>query len=164
MIVFFKKLVPEAVEPTKAPPTDAGFDLVATSAHVDGDGCLVIGSGIATEIPEGYVGLLFPRSSVAKKNIIMSNCVGVIDCHYRGEIMAKFKPTDLFEPKKRQLKKWITGWLLDRFIDHTPALVYGVGDKFAQLVIVKLPEVRMVEAEKLSDTDRGDGGYGSTGR
>lgn len=140
-----KKLSPDAVLPSRAHATDAGFDLVAVSRKVDDDGAVVYGTGLAFEIPEGYVGLVFPRSSVAKKDVILSNCVGVVDSGYRGEVMAKFK-------------------LLDPLIKHDVYHWYDIGDRICQLVIMKLPDVEIVEADELSDSDRGTGGYGSSGR
>lgn len=144
MKVKIKRLVSEAVMPRRAHASDAGWDLVAVSRKVDADGAVVYGTGLAMEIPEGYVGLVFSRSSVAKKDLVLSNCVGVIDSGYRGEVLAKFK-------------------LLDPLIKHDEYHWYNVGDRIAQLVIMRLPEVEMVESEDLSESDRGEGGYGSTG-
>jgi len=137
--VKFKKLCAEAVEPTKAHPTDAGADLTATSKHWDdGKQCWIYGTGIATEIPEGYVGLVFPRSSIRKYALTQCNCVGVIDSCYRGEIMVSYKPIGKGD-------------------------IYDVGDKIAQIIIMPYPEVNYVEVSELSETDRGEGGHGSTG-
>ena len=78
--IKFKKLVETAKMPTKAHPTDAGADLTAVSRKWDEEhGNWIYGTGIATEIPEGYVGLLFPRSSIRKYTLSQRNCVGVID-------------------------------------------------------------------------------------
>lgn len=142
MEVRFKKLHPDAVIPTKAHPTDAGADLTAVSYEINEDTKVITyHTGIAVEIPEGYVGLIFPRSSVYKTGMVLSNCVGVIDSHYRGEILAKFYGvTDTVE-----------GW-------------YFEGFRIAQLVIMPYPEVQYVEADELSETDRGTHGYGSTGK
>lgn len=96
MQIKFKKLSSKAVIPQRAHQTDAGFDLVATSRIFDKDGNATYGTGIAVEIPEGYMGLVFPRSSIAKKDLALSNSVGIIDSGYRGEILAKFKPTLLY--------------------------------------------------------------------
>jgi dUTP pyrophosphatase len=143
MQLKFKKLSEDAVLPVKAHDTDAGLDLTATGITTQINECgqlmLVYHTGLAVEIPDGYVGLLFPRSSVYKKSLAQTNSVGVIDAGYRGEIMAVFKTTT----------------------DVVPA-VYKQGDRFAQLVIVPIPEIEVVEAEELSDSDRGEGGYGST--
>lgn len=143
MVVKVKKLEPSAVVPKKAHADDAGFDLVAVSVNVDKDGAVVYGTGLAFEIPEGYVGLVFPRSSVSKKDLILSNCVGVIDSGYRGEVMAKFK--------------------MFASTPHLVPLGYAVGERFAQMIIMPYPEVEFEDAEELSETDRGHGGYGSTG-
>lgn len=141
MIVKFKKLVPEAVAPTQGTAGAAGFDLVATSKEYD-DFLEVskFGTGIAVEIPQGFVGLIFPRSSVCKTMHRMANAVGVIDSDYRGEISAVFDGT---------------GAAMDD---------YDIGDRIGQLVIVPIPAVEFEEAETLSETARGAGGYGSTGK
>lgn len=149
MKIRFKKLSPNAVIPTKAHPTDAGFDLTATSIKSDIHGALVYGTGIAVEIPDGYVGLVFPRSSIAKKDMILTNSVGVIDSGYRGEIMAKFKPVDRFPTSVKHYDSRIS--------------YYATGDRIAQLIIMPYPEIEFEEADELSDSDRGTGGYGSTG-
>ena len=89
MKINIKKLHPDAVIPRYAKPGDAGMDLTAVDVSSDYS-CLTYKTGLAIEIPEGYVGLLFPRSSVYKTGQQLSNCVGVIDSGYRGEIMMKF--------------------------------------------------------------------------
>ena len=154
MKIKIKKLSESAVIPTKAHASDAGFDLTATSCHIDEFGALVYGTGIAVEIPDGYVGLVFPRSSIAKKDIVLSNCVGVIDSGYRGEIMAKFKPTNSFKEysNRRGICCPIDG------------SIYGIGDRIAQIIIMPIPEVEFDVVSTLSDSDRGNGGYGSTGK
>ena len=140
MKIRFKKLNENAVMPTKAHASDAGFDLTATSRMYDNNNCYVYGCGLAVEIPEGYVGLVFPRSSIANKDLLLSNSVGVIDSGYRGEIMAKFKTVRPFP------------WM------------YKVGERFAQLIIMPIPDIEWEEAEELSDSERGTGGYGSSGK
>lgn len=140
MKIRFKKLNENAVMPTKAHASDAGFDLTATSRMYDDNTCYVYGCGLAVEIPEGYVGLVFPRSSIANKDLLLSNSVGVIDSGYRGEIMAKFKA---FRPFPQ---------------------MYEIGERFAQLIIMPIPDIEWEEAEELSDSERGTGGYGSSGK
>lgn len=140
MKIRFKKLNENAVMPKKAHASDAGFDLTATSLIYDDNCCYVYGCGLAVEIPEGYVGLVFPRSSNATKDLLLSNSVGVIDSGYRGEIMAKFKILRPFPLK------------------------YEIGERFAQLIIMPIPDIEWEEAEELSDSERGAGGYGSSGR
>ena len=142
--IKFKKLVETAKMPTKAHPTDAGADLTAVSREWNNEyGCWNYGSGIATEIPEGYVGLLFPRSSIRKYTLAQCNAVGVIDCHFRGEIMVSYKSTGKLSP------------IMQR--------IYEIGDKIAQLIILPYPEVSYTEVESLSETDRGENGHGSSG-
>jgi dUTP pyrophosphatase len=141
MKIQFKKLVPQAQKPKFGKPGDAGADLVATSIEVRNHNQVVYGTGLAVEIPEGMVGLVFPRSSVRDKDLVMSNSVGVIDSGYRGEIMVTF---NIKNP-----------WLDDN--------VYKVGDRIAQLVIMPVPLVQYTEVEELSETSRGTQGHGSTG-
>lgn len=138
MKVKFKKLHPNAVTPKYAKFGDAGMDLTATSRWNEGSN-VCYGTGIAMEIPQGYVGLVFPRSSVAKKEMLLSNCVGVIDSGYRGEITAKFKTT------------------------NSGSHLYEVGERICQIIILPYPEIEFDEVETLSETERGDGGYGSSG-
>ena len=144
MEIRFKKLDQRAVAPVRANTTDAGYDLVATQITTEINECgqliLVYHTGLALEIPEGYFALLVPRSSVFKKSLTLTNSPGVIDSGYRGEIMAKFRATT----------------------DVIPA-VYKEGERFAQILILPVPEVAFTEAFELSDSERGDGGYGSTG-
>lgn len=142
MKVKFKKLVPEAVIPEYAKVGDAGKDLVATSRTWNDEmQCWIYGTGLAVEIPEGHVGLLFPRSSIRKYGIILTNHVGVIDSGYRGEIMLTFRPA------------MIGG-------EH----IYNVGERIGQLIIIPYPQYESIEAEELSETERGEGGHGSTGK
>ena len=92
MKIKIKKLHNDAVIPQYAKPGDAGMDLTAVDVSAD-LGYLTYKTGIAIQIPEGHVGLLFPRSSIYKTGQTLSNCVGVIDSGYRGEIMMKFTPS-----------------------------------------------------------------------
>lgn len=144
MVVRFKKLSDKAKTPVRAHKTDAGYDLSSSSitTEVGEDAKLVIvyHTDIAVEIPEGYVGLIFPRSSIFKKSLTLTNSVGVIDSGYRGELICKFKTNT----------------------DVVPS-VYKEGERFAQLVIVPYLAVEFEEAEELSEADRGTDGFGSTG-
>lgn len=162
MKVKFKKLSENAVMPKKAHPTDAGFDLVATSRELDDMGNIVYGTGLAVEIPDGYVGLAFPRSSVSKYNLVMANSTGIIDAHFRGEMKFKFKPTlhaweNIDEEGNYEI-------LVGGFHDAEAVTPYAVGDRIAQLIIMPIPEIEFEEADELTVTDRGAGGYGSTGK
>lgn len=160
MQVKFKKLHPNAVIPQKAFPTDFGADLTITTRHIDAEHhCVVYGFGIAVEIPEGHVGLIFPRSSNAKKDLLLSNSVGCIDAHYRGEIMAKYKlHTTHFVDEYGSI-------VCDEDLEHHiyEFETYDIGDRPCQLAILPYPEVEYIEADTLSETDRATGGYGSTG-
>lgn len=155
-VVKVKRLAKEAVMPKRAHSGDAGYDLVAVSRTVDEYGCMVYGTGLAFEIPEGMVGLLFQRSSVAKKGLSLANCVGVLDSGYRGEVTFKFKPSDC-----RFVEIHGGDYMLSS-VYHPEA--YAVGDRIGQLVLVELPNVAMIESDSLGDSERGEGGYGSTGR
>lgn len=135
----FKKLHPEAVLPSYAKPGDAGLDITATSVQVS-DKFVQYGTGISVEIPEGHVGLIFPRSSVTKQDLMLKNSVGVIDAGYRGEIMFRFKSVKPHE------------------------MHYEIGDKIGQLIVLPIPTMNPVFVDDLSDTERGDGGFGSTGK
>ena len=159
MKVKIKRLNSKAVIPTKAHPTDAGFDLVATSRTVDSDHNIVYGTGLAFEIPEGYVGYIFPRSSISRKEVMLTNAVGVIDSGYRGEVTFKFKFAANAYMTKCDADEWIHS-----FLPGMDKKFYDVGDRIGQLIIMPLPEIELEEADELSASDRGTGGYGSTGK
>ena len=140
MNVKIKKLHPDAVIPTYAKAGDAGMDLTAISESWNEDNSMVTyDTGLAIEIPKGHVGLLFPRSSIYKTSLDLTNAVGVLDSGYRGSIMFKF-----------------------RYVEE--GMVYDVGDRVGQLIILPYPEIEFEEVDELSETDRGEGGYGSTGK
>lgn len=142
LTVKFRKLVPEAVTPQYAQDGDAGMDLTATSFRRT-DTFMEYGTGIAVEIPHGHVGLLFPRSSITKapKGFSLKNSVGVIDSNYRGEILVRFEFP---------------------YSNYHRAEMPDIGDKIAQLIIIPYPKVHLEEVQELSDSNRGDGGFGST--
>jgi dUTP pyrophosphatase len=141
MKTYIKKLHPNAVIPTYAKQGDAGMDLVATEIINEEVFQITYGIGLAMEIPEGFVGLIFPRSSIRKTDLSLTNCVGVIDSGYRGELQATFRKERGVVSKK-----------------------YEVGDRIAQIMIIPHPPIEFVEADELSNTERGDGGFGSTGK
>lgn len=154
MEVKIKKLKPNAVIPSYAKIGDAGMDLVATEVIKDTPEQITYGTGIALEIPEGFVGLVFPRSSIRKTGLQLSNSVGVIDSGYRGELQATFN-------------KLFGG---DRFYDETKNTqdtsndFYKVGDRIAQIMILPYPPIEFIETNELSNSERGEGGFGSTGK
>jgi len=135
MKLKIKKLSEDAVCPFYAKYGDAGLDLVATSKQNNGH-YVEYGTSLAVEIPEGYAGFLFPRSSISNTGHMLVNSVGIIDSGYRGEIKARFS------------------W--------TKNNSYKVGDKVAQLVILKLPSVDIEEVAELDASERDEGGFGST--
>jgi dUTP pyrophosphatase len=133
---------PEAKLPLKATIGSAGFDLFAVSEKINiEDRYIEYSFGLSLEIPNGYVGLIFPRSSITKKDILLGNAVGVIDSDFRGEITARFK--NLLPVGARK---------------------YKVGERIAQLVVMKLPdELTIKQVDQLDQTERGASGYGSSG-
>lgn len=141
--VKIKQLSPESVVPTYAKDGDAGMDLTATSKSYDEYGNVVYGTSLAFELPKGYVGLLFPRSSNTKKDLILGNSVGVLDSGYRAEVVFKFKMTCSF----------MEGQGCD----------YEIGDRIGQIIIMPIPQVTFKVVDELSNTDRGVGGFGSSG-
>ncbi len=142
MIIPFKKVHPAASIPQRGSEWAAGFDLVAVDCSFDTDNQVYIyRTGLAVEIPRGYVGLLFPRSSIFRASLTMSNSVGVIDPDYRGEVKATFRKT------------------------AGAGRPYAPGERCVQLHIVPAPEVYFLEKRlALSETERGQGGFGSSGR
>lgn len=150
MKVRIKKLYNDSILPTKAHDTDAGYDLYAHSISYDDDGNVVYGCGIAFEIPKGYVGLVFPRSSNAEKDLLLSNSVGVVDSGFRGEVSFKFK---MFYPHVEH-----SGFM------HNASKDYGIKERIGQIVIMPYPEIEFVESDSLSDSDRGLDSYGSSGK
>ena len=145
MKVKIKKLNENAVIPSYSKQGDAGLDLTATSMTTDEYGNIVYGTGLAFEIPEGYVGLLFQRSSVCKKNIILTNCTGILDSNYRGEVFFFFF------------------FISDEYKHGMHVYRYNIGDCIGQIIIMPYPTIEFIECDTLSETNRGSGGFGSTG-
>ena len=144
MQVKIKKLHPDAVIPKYAKDNDAGIDLVAVSRDTNSfTGQVTYDTGLAFEIPEGYVGLIFPRSSICNMRLSLSNSVGVIDSGYRGSVKAIFNSEG--------------SWLLDS------DSIYDVGDRIAQMIIMPYPQIEFIESDELTTTERGTGGFGSSG-
>lgn len=138
-----KFLMDEARFPTRASEQAAGWDLYAAKDCVIEPGEMVlVHTGIALEIPDGYCGKLYPRSGLStKKGLRLANCVGVIDSDYRGEIMVAM------------------------YNDSSFVREIEVGDRIAQIIIESYTKIDgFTVVEELSETSRGDGGFGSTGR
>lgn len=166
--VKFKKLVENAVIPTKAHPTDVGFDLTATKVNVT-ENYVEYETGIALQLPVGYCALLFPRSSNSKKDLLLANSVGLVDNGYIGELKLRFKRIMMPVMQEVMIAPPTGDILTDaRNTRKVPGLayrddhIYKVGDKIGQLVIMPYPEVTLTETNELYETDRGDGGFGST--
>ncbi len=142
MIVKIKKLNEQATIPTSGSKYAAGYDLYSCEdAIVVAGKTTAIHTGIAIEIPEGYFGGVFARSGLAsKQGLRPANCVGVIDSDYRGEVIAMLHNDSSID---REIKK---------------------GERIAQLVIMSYLQVDFEEAEELTDTERGTGGFGSSGK
>ena len=141
MQIRFKKLHHLAQIPRQATSGSAGFDLTAvTCKYGDNGKVFYYDTGIAVEIPAGYVGLVFQRSSVYKTGLSLCNAVGVIDADYRGSIQFVFR------------------------VGYGGCSPYKAGDRIGQIVFVPIPAVELVESAELSETARGAGGYGSTGK
>ena len=163
MQVKFKKLNKKAVMPTKAHPTDAGFDMVAVTKTVT-DKFIEFGTGLATGIPVGHVGLVFANSRVSKYDLDLANAVDVIDSGYTGEIRLRYKHT---AHPQTAIIAHKTKWLdLVKNVEPVPVPFhpkeFNVGDVVGQLIIIPIPDVEFVEVDELDETDRGEGGFGST--
>lgn len=144
MTINLKKINEKAIVPTQGHKADAGYDLYAC-LEVDGiiypGETLKVPTGIALEIPEGYFGGVFARSGLAtKQGLRPANCVGVIDAPYRGEVIVALH-NDSKTPQK---------------ISH--------GDRIAQIVFLPILNVEFNVVDELAETNRGDGGFGSTGK
>ncbi len=139
MKIKFKKLSQLSKIPSFANEDDAGMDLMAITVKQSSN-FYEYGTGLAMEIPKGYVGLLFPRSSISNTDHYLRNSVGVIDSGYRGEIKIRMSVPDL---GKRE---------------------YEIGDKIAQLIILKLPSINIEEVKILDVSSRGEKGFGSSGK
>ncbi|NBW33900.1 MAG: dUTP diphosphatase [Cytophagia bacterium] len=163
MKIKIKRLHPDAVVPSYAKPGDAGMDLTAVSKVYDKDGNVSYGTGLAFEIPEGYVGLLFPRSSNSKKDLLLSNSVGVLDSGYRGEVSFKFKPAAFFGGNLETVGIDSETYE-ETFLSPTDLTEYSVGERIGQIIILPYPQITFQEVEELSTTERGEGGFGSTGK
>lgn len=132
------KLGPNGVLPQKAHPSDAGFDLTATSCRIDRSTKFVeYGTDLSIELPEGHMGLIFPRSSISKYDMTLCNSVGLVDQNFRGELKLRFRSTGPHH--------------------------YKVGDRIGQLVVMPIPEVELEVVDDLDDTDRSSGSFGSSG-
>ena len=157
MQIKIKKLHKDAVIPKYAKQGDAGMDLTAVFKEYDLDGNTVYYTGLSFEIPEGYVGLLFPRSSNSKTDLRLTNSVGVLDSGYRGEVMFKYR-NDNFSGMNGQHRMDLVEGILG-FNNE-----YEVGERIGQLIILPYPQIEFEEVKELTETERGEGGFGHTGK
>jgi len=135
MKINIKKLRDNAVIPKYATAGDAGMDVFAISKN-ESDKFIEYGTGLSFEVPLGYVMLVFPRSSVSNTDLILANSVGVLDSGYRGELKFRFKKNGNTD--------------------------YNIGDKIGQIIIMPFPQIEFEEVSDLSESERGEGGFGST--
>jgi dUTP pyrophosphatase len=154
MKVKIQKISPLAQIPSYAKEGDAGMDVIATSIISDTPTQITYGLGIALEIPNGFVGLVFPRSSIRKTGLQLSNSVGVIDSGYRGELQATFNKLFGGEGMYDEMK----------VNQMQPNDYYKIGDRVAQIMIIPFPPIEFEQVTQLSETERGEGGFGSTGK
>lgn len=140
--IKFKKNFADSKLPFKGSLHAACYDAYAHSMTFENPNKITVGLGFSTEIPVGYKGIVVPRSGLSKTNWVLGNSIGVIDADYRGEWKAVF-----------------------RCIGETRenAIPFAVGDRCAQIYFEKIQEWEMEEVDELSDTERGEGGFGSTG-
>jgi dUTP pyrophosphatase len=150
--IKYKKLVPEAKAPFQKYETDGGYDLTAVS-KIETEKYVEYGIGLAFEIPVGMIGLIFPRSSVTDEDLMLKNAVGVIDAWFRGEVRCRFYGT--------KVNAYNVG--TDKMFDYG-GNAYEVGERVAQMIIIPIPKIKMIEAQELSETNRGADGFGSTGK
>lgn len=141
--IKFKRLSAGAIIPAKAHPSDAGFDIatpvdITIPARSNKSAKLDIGLSMA--IPDGYMGMILPRSSTGKQGLRLANTAGIIDAHYRGPI---------------------TVYLLN---DSSDEIHFTAGQRILQLIIVPIASFGGIEVDSLDDTDRSHGGFGSTGQ
>jgi len=141
--IRFKKKDEQSKLPIKGSLNAACYDVYAHSIKVERPDKIIVGLGFSTEIPPGFKGILVPRSSIAKTNWFLANSMGIIDADYRGEWM--------------MVLKTVGSVIYD-------ALPFGVGERCAQIYFEKVNDVEIEETIELSDTERGSGGFGSTGK
>ena len=145
--IYFKKNLPNAIRPTKGSEHAACMDLYAASIIIDhATKSVIVDTGLSTALPPGTALLVYGRSGLgAKHGLRPANGVGVIDADYRGPI--------------KVILKYDNGPLIDIAYDQ----IIKVGDRIAQCMLVDVPTAFWVETDRLSDTERGEGGFGSTG-
>lgn len=153
MIIKVKKSNSVIPTPKYALEGDAGLDLTAVQVLKSDYKSVIYDTGLSFEIREGYIGFIFPRSSIRKYDLIMSNSVGVVDSNYRGHVQVSFKRTISGAVK----------YLLNKIGFNFDLKEYELGDRVCQLIILPYPQIELKVVDELSETERGDKGHGSTG-
>lgn len=143
--VKIRKVHPNAVIPTYAHPGDAGMDVTAVAINVTDD-YIEYDTGLQFQLPSGYVMLIFPRSSNSKKDLLLANSVGVLDSGYTGNLKLRFKHISSYSHPTSNEQ------------------LYDIGDRVGQIMIIPYPEINFIETEDFEDTERGSGGFGSSGK
>ena len=143
MDVRFKKLNDLAKIPTRGSKFSAGYDLYAATdkdIQIPPHSTVMIGTGLAMELPVGWFGAIFARSGIAtKRGLRPANCVGVADADYKGE------------------------YIVALHNDTTETKTIQAGERIAQLILLPYQDIDFIEVDELARTDRGDGGFGHTG-
>lgn len=157
--------------PKYATESSSCFDLYASEdAIIRPNETVVVGTGLMLEPPEGYGVMVYPRSGISSKTPLrFANSVGVIDNDYRGEIKILLENAKSKDPKLRVVPAYMT---VDGEVIHNDhkygflpegTVVVKKGDRIAQAMAVKIEQVQLTQVKKLSETERGEGGLGSTG-
>ena len=141
--IKFKKKDESSKLPYKGSLNAACYDVYAHSIKLERPDKIIVGLGFSTDIPPGFKGVLVPRSSIAKTNWFLANSMGIIDADYRGEWMMVLKTSN--------------GVMYD-------ALPFAIGERCGQIYFEKVNDVEFEEVDELTDTIRGEGGFGSTGK
>lgn len=186
----FKKLCPEAEIPQKAHPEDIGYDVKAVRVEYDAEtDCYKYYTGLSWEATAGISCFGFAQSRNSKTDCYLTNHVGIIDPNYRGEIQFRYKNRtsryiriyqyfnflwerrNLFERILCRISKFRRQCLATDMLDVAEAFVddhimdyapYKVGESVGQFVFMRVPDASIVEVEEINETDRGEGGFGST--
>lgn len=167
--IKIKKLNERAVIPQYAKLGDAGMDVYAIGINVTDD-YIEYDTGLSFEVPEGYVMLIFPRSSNSKMDLLLANSVGVLDSGYRGPLKLRYKRNYRIEniPDEDTSFKHTTTSIVNyncaNDYQWNACKWYNVGDRVGQIMILPYPQINFIEVNELSDTERGSGGFGSTGK
>jgi len=167
MKVKFKKLHKNAKLPSYAKEGDAGLDLYPVDVPILTEKYVEYKFGFSMEIPEGFAGFIFPRSSISKTDLELSNSVGIIDSGYRGEVMARFnfnqfslKFLNKFNINIHGASYYNQEKIIEKFMNELS--YFEPGKAILQLVILPIPKIEPTWVDELSDTSRGSGGFGST--